>query len=97
MTDKSVHDATEEWARSNITKEFDPIDINDVYKAFAAGVQWQSQQVQVPEEATPEMEQAAEQYWNERRFKGLTNDPRTWAGVFRAMVAAAKRSEEREK
>jgi len=43
----------------------------------------------VPEEATPEMEQAAERYWNERRFKGLTNDPRTWAGVYRAMVAAA--------
>src|SRR5690625_4619739 len=43
----------------------------------------------VPEEATPEMEQAAERYWNERRFKGLTNDPRTWAGVYRAMVAPA--------
>ena len=53
--------------------------------------------VQVPEEVTPEMEQAAEQYWNERRFKGLTNDPRTWAGVYRTMVVAAKRAEEREK
>lgn len=50
----------------------------------------------VPEEATPEMEQAAEQYWNERRFKGLTNDPRTWAGVYRAMVAAAKRARRTE-
>lgn len=46
MTDKSVHDATEEWVRHSITKEFAPIDINDVYKAFAAGAQWQSQQAQ---------------------------------------------------
>src|SRR5690625_372774 len=44
MTDKSVHDATEEWVRRSITKEFTPIDINDVYKAFEAGAQWQSQQ-----------------------------------------------------
>src|SRR5690625_227201 len=46
MTDKSVHDATEEWVRRSITKEFTPIDINDVYKAFEAGAQWQSQQAQ---------------------------------------------------
>src|SRR5690625_4126058 len=42
MTDKSVHDATEEWVRRSITKEFTPIDINDVYKAFEAGAQWRS-------------------------------------------------------
>ena len=42
----------------------------------------------MPVEATPEMEQAAERYWNERRFKGLSNDPRTWKGVHTAMLSA---------
>lgn len=43
----------------------------------------------VPMEATPEMEQAVEKYWNERRFKSLSADPRTWQGVYAAMLAAA--------
>lgn len=43
----------------------------------------------VPMEATPEMEQAAEKYWNERRFKSFSADPRTWQGVYAAMLAAA--------
>src|SRR5690554_864413 len=43
----------------------------------------------MPMEATPEMEQAAEKYWNERRFKSFSADPRTWQGVYAAMRAAA--------
>lgn len=43
----------------------------------------------VPVKPTPEMERAAESYWNERRFMGLSDDPRTWAGVYQAMLAAA--------
>ena len=43
----------------------------------------------VPVEPTQDMEQAAENYWNDRRFKGLSDDPRTWAGVYQAMLAAA--------
>lgn len=43
----------------------------------------------LPEEATPEMEQAAERYWNERKFKALSDDPRTWKGLYAAMRAAA--------
>lgn len=43
----------------------------------------------VPVEPTREMERAAESYWNERRFKGLSDDPRTWAGVYQSMLAAA--------
>jgi hypothetical protein len=43
----------------------------------------------VPPEATPEMEQAAEAYWLSHRFSTFTNDPRTWAGVWRAMAAVA--------
>lgn len=43
----------------------------------------------MPEEATPEMEQAAERYWYERRFKALSDDPRTWKGVYAAMRSAA--------
>lgn len=43
----------------------------------------------VPVEPTAEMERAAESYWNERRFKGLSDDPRTWAGVYKAMLAAS--------
>lgn len=42
----------------------------------------------VPDKATPEMEQAAEKYWNDRRWKGLSEDPRTWAGVYAAMITA---------
>lgn len=38
--------ATESWVNSSIKKEFDPIDINDVYAAFEAGANWQSQQAQ---------------------------------------------------
>lgn len=41
----------------------------------------------MPEKATPEMEQAAEKYWNDRQFKGLSDDPRTWAGVYQAMYS----------
>ena len=44
----------------------------------------------VPIEPTREMERAAESYWNERRFKGLSDDPRTWAGVYQSMLDAAK-------
>lgn len=36
------------------------------------------------------MERAAERYWNERRFKGLSSDPRTWSGVYAAMVDEAR-------
>lgn len=43
----------------------------------------------MPEEATPEMEQAAEKYWNDRKFKALSDDPRTWKGLYAAMRAAA--------
>src|SRR5690554_2000665 len=43
----------------------------------------------MPMEATPEMEQSAEKYWNERRFKSFSADPRTWQGVYAAMRAAA--------
>ena len=43
----------------------------------------------MPVEATPEMEQAAERYWNERRFKGLSDDPRTWQGLYKAMCDVA--------
>ena len=43
----------------------------------------------VPVEPTREMERAAESYWNERRFKGLSDDPRTWAGVYQVMLADA--------
>lgn len=43
----------------------------------------------VPVEPTPEMEQAAEKYWNERKFKALSGDPRTWKGLYTAMLAAA--------
>lgn len=28
----------------------------------------------MPEKATPEMERAAEKYWNDRRFKGLSDE-----------------------
>lgn len=45
--------------------------------------------VLMPEEATPEMEQAAEKYWNERKFKSLSDDPRTWKGLYAAMRAVA--------
>lgn len=45
--------------------------------------------VTMPDVATPEMEAAAEKYWNERRLKGLSDDPRTWAGVYATMRAAA--------
>lgn len=45
--------------------------------------------VLMPEEATPEMEQAAEKYWNDRKFKTLSDDPRTWKGLYEAMRAAA--------
>lgn len=41
------------------------------------------------ETVTPAMEQAAEKYWNDRRYKGISNDPRTWAGLYAAMRAAA--------
>lgn len=43
----------------------------------------------VPHESTKEMELAAECYWNERRFKGLSDDLRSWAGIYQAMIAAA--------
>ena len=43
----------------------------------------------MPAEPSVEMERAAESYWNERRFKGLSDDPRTWAGVYKAMRAVA--------
>lgn len=43
----------------------------------------------MPVEATPEMEQAAEKYWYERKFKALSDDPRTWKGVYAAMRSAA--------
>lgn len=43
----------------------------------------------MPEEATPEMEQAAEKYWNDRKFKALSDDPRTWKGLYAAMRVAA--------
>ena len=42
----------------------------------------------VPTVATPEMELAAEKYWNYRRASWLSNDPRNWAGVYDAMIAA---------
>lgn len=45
--------------------------------------------VLMPEEATPEMEQAAEKYWNDRKFKALSDDPRTWKGLYAAMRAVA--------
>lgn len=44
----------------------------------------------VPIEPTHDMERAAESYWNERRFKGLSDDPRTWAGVYQSMLDAAE-------
>lgn len=43
----------------------------------------------MPEEATPEMEQAADKYWNDRKFKALSDDPRTWKGLYAAMRGAA--------
>lgn len=43
----------------------------------------------LPEEATPEMEAAAERYWQARRFSWFSDDPRTWAGVYKAMTARA--------
>ena len=43
----------------------------------------------LPQEATPEMEKTAEAYWKARRFAGLSNNPRTWAGVYAAMLSAA--------
>lgn len=52
-----------------------------------------SQQSILPDAATPEMEAAAERYWNERWCTGLTDDPRTWAGVYAAMVAAYRKGE----
>lgn len=42
----------------------------------------------LPNKATRAMEAAAEKYWNERRFKALSKDPRTWAGVWEAMANA---------
>ena len=38
--------------------------------------------------ATPEMEVAASKYWGDRRWAALSDDPRTWAGVYDAMRAA---------
>lgn len=46
-----------------------------------------------PDVCTPAMEAAAEKYWKERRFKGLSEDPRTWKGLYRAMCAARKQEE----
>lgn len=48
----------------------------------------------VPVDPTHDMERAAESYWNERRFKGLSDDPRTWEGVYQAMLAAAPEMQE---
>ncbi len=42
-------------------------------------------------EVTSEMEAAAEKYWNDRRFSGLSNDARTWAGVYKVMVEQNRR------
>jgi hypothetical protein len=49
-----------------------------------------------PLEATPAMEQAAEEYWNNRKFSAFSSDPRTWAGVYKAMVTAAPRPEDKK-
>lgn len=46
-----------------------------------------------PDACTPAMEAAAEKYWKERRFKGLSEDPRTWKGLYKAMCAARQQEE----
>lgn len=61
--------------------------------ALKASAPSNSQQSILPDAATPEMEAAAERYWNERWCTGLTDDPRTWAGVYAAMVAAYRKGE----
>lgn len=46
-----------------------------------------------PDVCTPAMEAAAEKYWKERRFKGLSEDPRTWKGLYKAMCVARQQEE----